>query len=337
MDEDETLVCWGLPMRIAIIGAGIAGATAARALAEAGHDVALLDKGRRVAGRVSTRAADNGRYHFDHGAQYFTARTAAFRGQTERWIATGVAAPWLGRIGVAADGRVRAKDDKTKRFVGIPGMNAIVEDLVATVPNVRCGVRVEALREAGSTWVPITDQGEALAPADFVLVTAPAPQAAKLVPSDTLKRTCSNAKMAPCWAVMAAFDSALPIDCDGIFFDEGPLRWAARNSSKPGREGREDWVLHASDDWSTRRVEADADAIEIALLDAFFSATGTKPRAPQYVRGHRWRYATPLDDDGPRFVVDGAVGIAGDWLAGARVEGAYLAGRDAARGILELA
>ncbi|MEQ8279929.1 MAG: FAD-dependent oxidoreductase [Deltaproteobacteria bacterium] len=324
-------------MRISIIGAGIAGATAARALVDAGHDVTLLDKGRRVAGRVSTRAADGGRYHFDHGAQYFTARSAAFRDQTERWIGAGVAAPWLGRIGVAAGGVVRAKDDTTQRFVGIPGMNAIVEDLVSQVPSVRCGVRIEGLREVGSKWVPVTDQGESLAPADFVLVTAPAPQAAKLVPSDTLKRICSGAKMAPCWAVMAAFDAALPIDCDGIFFDGGPLRWAARNSSKPGRDGSEAWVLHASDDWSQRMLEADADAIEIALLDAFFTATGTKPRAPQYVRAHRWRYATPLDEDGPRFVVDGSVGIAGDWLAGARVEGAYLAGRDAARGILELA
>ena len=65
---------------IAIIGAGLAGLTAARLLAEAGRAVRLFDKGRGVGGRLATRRVTHaGATHgFDHGAQYVRAEGPAF-------------------------------------------------------------------------------------------------------------------------------------------------------------------------------------------------------------------------------------------------------------------
>jgi hypothetical protein len=51
---------------VAILGAGIAGATAARRLADAGLKVRVFDKGRGVGGRMATRRI--GAIQFDHGA-----------------------------------------------------------------------------------------------------------------------------------------------------------------------------------------------------------------------------------------------------------------------------
>ena len=59
-----------------IIGAGIAGLAAGRMAQRAGYSVMLIDKGRRVGGRVSTRRSDG--FMFNHGAQYITARTDEF-------------------------------------------------------------------------------------------------------------------------------------------------------------------------------------------------------------------------------------------------------------------
>ncbi|MDP3490273.1 MAG: FAD-dependent oxidoreductase, partial [Phenylobacterium sp.] len=42
-------------MKIAIIGAGMAGLSCAEALSDAGHAVQVLDKGRGPGGRMSTR------------------------------------------------------------------------------------------------------------------------------------------------------------------------------------------------------------------------------------------------------------------------------------------
>ena len=62
--------------KVAVIGAGVAGLTCARELARSGVDVGVFEKARGGGGRAATRRT--GDYHFDHGAQYFTARDARF-------------------------------------------------------------------------------------------------------------------------------------------------------------------------------------------------------------------------------------------------------------------
>ena len=59
-----------------IIGTGIAGLAAGRIAQQAGQRVMLIDKGRRVGGRVSTRHADG--FLFNHGAQFATSTSADF-------------------------------------------------------------------------------------------------------------------------------------------------------------------------------------------------------------------------------------------------------------------
>ncbi|HEY4897356.1 MAG TPA: FAD/NAD(P)-binding protein [Solirubrobacteraceae bacterium] len=53
-------------MRVAVIGAGVAGLTAAARLAEQGLAVTVLDQGRRPGGHLATRELAGARA--DHGA-----------------------------------------------------------------------------------------------------------------------------------------------------------------------------------------------------------------------------------------------------------------------------
>ncbi len=62
--------------KIAVIGAGMAGITIARKLAQ-NNKVIIFDKARGIGGRMATRRI--GDYHFDHGAQYFTAKNSDFK------------------------------------------------------------------------------------------------------------------------------------------------------------------------------------------------------------------------------------------------------------------
>lgn len=57
------------PGRVAVVGAGIAGITAARTLAQAGWQVTVFEKSRGAGGRMATRRTAFG--GFDHGAQFF--------------------------------------------------------------------------------------------------------------------------------------------------------------------------------------------------------------------------------------------------------------------------
>jgi predicted NAD/FAD-dependent oxidoreductase len=62
--------------KIAVIGAGFSGLSAAHLLKDHAK-IFLFEKARGVSGCMSTRRA--GPYFFDHGAQYFTARTKPFQ------------------------------------------------------------------------------------------------------------------------------------------------------------------------------------------------------------------------------------------------------------------
>ena len=75
-----------------IIGTGIAGLAAGRIAQQAGQSVILIDKGRRVGGRVSTRRADG--FLFNHGAQFATSTSANFSDILSAAAAAGMATDW---------------------------------------------------------------------------------------------------------------------------------------------------------------------------------------------------------------------------------------------------
>ena len=105
------------PLRVAVIGAGLAGLSAARTLRDQDHEVRVFDKGRGVGGRTSTRRSKS--FAFDHGAQYFTAHDERFGRLVASWQEAGIVAPWPARITVLENGACRAGIPRT-RYVGVP-------------------------------------------------------------------------------------------------------------------------------------------------------------------------------------------------------------------------
>jgi predicted NAD/FAD-dependent oxidoreductase len=82
----------------------------------------------------------------------------------------------------------------------------------------------------------------------------------------------------------------LSLPVDGCFVEHSPLRWIARDSSKPSRGGTETWLLHAAHSWSEAHLEDDAATVTAALLHAFAQLGGPDPASVQ-ATAHRWRYA----------------------------------------------
>ena len=133
--RDASETSGGTPPRVAVVGAGISGLTAASHLARGGCAVTVYETGRGPGGRTSTRRAgpDGAGWQFDHGAQYFAAKDPAFRAIVEDWRAEGLVAEWTGVFGTldATTGTfVREDPQETKeRWVGTPSMNAIAKGL----------------------------------------------------------------------------------------------------------------------------------------------------------------------------------------------------------------
>ena len=120
-------------IRVANIGAGLSALSLAHLLRNK-VDITLFEKARGVSGRMSTRRAEP--YFFDHGAQYFTARTKPFQKFIQPFIHDGVIKRWLARYAkFDADRLVELKDWKNDepRYVGSPAMNIVAKSLSADV------------------------------------------------------------------------------------------------------------------------------------------------------------------------------------------------------------
>ncbi|MCI3135653.1 NAD(P)/FAD-dependent oxidoreductase [Phenylobacterium aquaticum] len=306
-------------MKVAIVGAGLAGLSCATALSRAGADVVLFDKGRGPGGRMSSRrmATPAGEAVFDHGAQYFTARDPDFAAQVAAWATAGVCAPWPA---AGADA-----------WVGTPAMNAPIRALAGEAA-VTWNCQVEALVAASDGWRLQTAQGER-DPFDRVVLATPAEQVSPLAAQHApeMAACAGDTRSAPCWTLMLAFAERLPVEAD-VLRDRGPIGWAARNSAKPGRAELETWVIQASPEWSAAYLERDADDVAGRLAEAFAQATGVILPPALARTAHRWRYARAgAAGLGALWRPDLGLGCCGDWLIGPRVECAWLSGRDLAR------
>lgn len=323
-------------LNIAIIGAGMAGLAAGRTLTDHGLRVTLFDKARGPGGRMATRRHDP--YAFDHGAQYFTARDERFQRYVNAWIDGGLVAPWLGRIGVAENGTCHAKEGTLQRYVGVPRMSVLTRHL-ATELNVQLKTRIATVSRSANGWQLVDTEGQDLGHFDVVLLTTPPAQTIPLLAAaPQLQDVTKQVQMKPCWALMASFAEALPLNFDGLFIQHPAVAWAARNNSKPGRPQTESWVIHASPQWSASHLELTKEAAAPKVLAAFFEATGLAPQTPTHMQAHRWRYALaeqPLDE-GCLWDADLQIGVCGDWCNGSRIEGAFLSGMAAAGRVLGL-
>ncbi len=311
--------------RVAIVGAGLAGIACAKSLAAHGATIRVLDKGRSVGGRLATRRVEAGGriLAFDHGAQYMNEQGPAFRAMLDAagarpWPSEGrrVGVPSMSAIPRAlAEGLDVATSREVTAILGEPGAWRLRHRDAA--PNRGGGVRPDA--EA-------VEEG----PFQAVVLAIPAPQAAALLgpPAPHLAGLLAGVRMAPCWTLMAAFASRLPLP-DTLALVGGPVAWAARDSAKPGRDAdSECWVVQAGDAWSGENLERPAPEIAQELLAALGRLANAELPGVTYAAAHRWRHAGVAVPLGAPCLWDPELrlGAAGDWCTEARAEAAVDSG-----------
>jgi len=303
---------------VAVVGAGLAGLACARALHEAGVPVRVFESQRAPGGRLATRrfAAAS----FDHGAQYLTAGEPGFRSLLERAAAAGCAATWQPRWPQRNGGE--------PLWVGAPGMAALARHFAADL-DVEYGTRIVRFVSGRRGWTLLDDRGAAHTDFSAIAIALPAPAAASLATGCTpLAARVRMVPMAPCWAAMIAFDEPLPGVADAGFTGDPLLAWYARNSSKPGREPPEAWVLHASPGWSRVEFDQPPQNVQQALLDRFSEHVGRKLPRALVADVYRWRHARVEVPLGEACLLDrdAGIGFCGDWCLEARAEAAWLSG-----------
>ncbi len=313
-----------------VVGAGIAGLLAARALRSRGIDVTVVDKGRGVGGRMATRRVENA--VFDHGAQFFTVRSERFRALVDGWLADGLAVEWA-RGFAGPDGAPRS--DGHPRYRGAHGMTSIPKALADGL-NVRTAERVVSARADGAQWAVDTDKDARLT-ADALILTPPVPQALALLdagehPLPHRARLALDAlDYAPCIALLALLWEPARVPAPGgLQLESDPVAWIGDNTQKGISPEAYAVTVHASAPFSRAYWNADSDLIASLLLEAAGPWLGGRVKSWQL---HRWRYSQPTrTHDAPCLLVEGPPPLvfAGDAFAGPKIEGAALSGLAAA-------
>jgi len=321
-------------VRIAVIGAGIAGLACARELAGADARVTVFERSRGLGGRLGTRRQGN--LAFDHGAQYVTARSRPFLKYVEVARRAGVAHAWRPRL-MEDDRSFDAPFDQW--HVGMPGMSAIVRPLARGI-ELQTGVGVHELLQGVHGWELHTDSGRQRRVFDAVVVAVPAPQALTLLgPHGRAFRHLAGVRMSPCWTAMLAFDEPFDAGAEVRRWTRGPLAWAACDSSKARRPpGPQCWVVHAAAAWSQEHLDADAAEAARLMLQEFARELDVALPPPVHLQAHRWRHAFVEQPLGLPCLVDEeiAAGACGDWCIAPRVEAAFESGRALAHSVLSM-
>lgn len=328
-------------LQVAVIGAGLAGSSCARALADAGLSVHVFDKSRGVGGRLATRrlqwVGQQGRGHsleIDHGAVGFEAQSLAFQAFSERLVESGVVARWSPKL--APEGLPSAAE-QAPMYLPVPNSPALCRHLLKGL-DLTLACTVDSLHRTASGW--LVQAGGAVHPASFdaVVLALPPAQSAALLGAHRADwaRHASVVPMAPCWTLMGVADEPEPASNPALEWQaarpaSGPLAWVIRNESRPGRisvPGQSHWVAHARAAWSRQHLEQSAAWVQAEMQEALEQCLGQSLRW-QHVQMQRWRYALPQPNrsvptanswwDG-----DLGLGLCGDFLGGAGAEGAWL-------------
>lgn len=327
-------------MPTVIVGGGISGIAAATEIDRAGHPVVVLDRGRRIGGRLAVRTLrDTGTQWdgrpVDIGASYFTARHPDFVALAGDWERRGLARPWTDTLQVADADGLTGESRGTLRWAAPGGLRSLVEDSAS-----RLG-RADLRHPHEVAAVDLVDgvahvDGER---ADAVLICAPDPQAARLLAPtpalDPLRQVLSGVVWEPVLALTAVYDRRCWPEITGVFVNGSEvLSFIADDGSRRG-DGAAVLVAHAAPGFAAGYLDEPA-AAGPAMVAALVRVLGIAVE-PSHAHVHRWSLARPTSAREEPHHWDGALGVAGDsWHGGPRVEAAWLSGRSLGRVVAEV-
>ncbi|MFZ9489191.1 MAG: NAD(P)/FAD-dependent oxidoreductase [Ilumatobacteraceae bacterium] len=308
-------------MRVIVVGAGLSGLTAARHIAAGGHEVTVLDKGRSSGGRCATRRI--GDAVLDHGAQFFTVRSAEFANIADEWFRAGVAREWCRGFG---------NIDGHPRYCGSNGMTTITKHL-ATGLDVRCSRMVFSIERNVTRWKVNLDDGTVF-DADAVVVTCPIPQSMSLLANTDLGipdgiRTIEYDKTIAALVVVSG-STNVPAP-GGVQDGDTTFSFVADNQQK-GISATRALTLHCNASFSDANWWTDQDSTHATVMS--LAATWIGDAKILEHQPKRWRMATPRTTWHEPCWSHGGIVLAGDAFAGPRVEGAVLSGLAAAEQLL---
>jgi predicted NAD/FAD-dependent oxidoreductase len=316
--------------KIAIIGAGIAGITIASKLQNL-NEVTVFEKSRGVGGRMSSRRVED--YSFDHGAQFFTAKTAEFKELCRKAESEGVIEQWNCNFVEIKGNQILEKWQFSSRyphFVATPQMNSLCKYIGKDL-NILLSQEIISIKFDNDKWSLNSKEGAVFRDFDYLILAIPSHQTINLIPESFGHfDVISNSKMSACFALMLAFKKPLKINFEAALVKESNISWISLNHSKPQRPKAFSMVVNSSNKWAEENIEEDLEVIKEKMISSLQKIINFDLEDINYQNIHRWKYANSDLQKGEKSLFDAKLnlGICGDWLISGRVESAFLSALD---------
>lgn len=297
--------------RIAIIGAGLSGLTAAFRLSLSGHDIRIFEKSRGFSGRAASRSRNGCRY--DYGANYFKLNCNAVAQLIFQELPTGDLCRIMGEIWTFDRNDHIAPGDPNQnakaKWAYSGGISTLGKLMVEVADlDVQRECRIERLAHRSGSWILTDERGAERGPYETVLVTIPAPQAKELLERsdfETENRSrlvgeLDRAKYHSQFSVALNYpgEHRLPGNAYALINSDRSHRvaWLSHENQKGGHvpDGETLLIAQMSPDWTADHYDDDESAVHAAADRAVrkLLADSDLPE-PGWADSQRWRYAHP--------------------------------------------
>jgi renalase len=327
-------------MRIAIIGAGIGGLALAHGLkTKPDYNITIFEKSRGFGGRMSTRYIPP--YTFDHGAQYFTARSEKFKEFLSPYLADGTVKEWQGTIVTLSHHQEMYKRPWFEpHYVACPTMSSLAKKIAQSM-DVRRETEIVPLTErANEGWHLYDKNNQDMGVFDWCISNAPVVQTIRLLPHLVQNRPeLQNVQMKGNFTLMLGLQQKPDFSWAAARVINSPIGWISSNHTKPDRDPNfTSLVIQSTAEWAEEHMNDDQAKIRAILLAQAQSLCPFQMSDKDAVSPHSWRYASVTAALHEPYVVDAAkqLGAVGDWCLDGRVEDAWSSGMQLAEYILGL-
>ena len=318
--------------KLAVVGAGAAGAAATYALRDQPVDVTVFEKSRGVCGRAATRRNDDCTY--EYGANYLKDEDERVTELVTEILSTdGLIDVEEPIYAFERDGEIgEGRDSDSHKWTYESGITQLAKRLfAATDASVHNGVRVRTLDRQATGWHVSDAEGADRGRYDAVLLTPPAPQTADLLGEASWDHDhCRNLRKTVATVPYRTVISGMlhyPFELDVPWYaavntdKDHDIGWLAREECKAGHvpDGESLLLVQMNEPYSVANYDLHPDK----LLDEIAQRTARllddeRLTDPDWTDYQHWRYAQPedtVDGDALATAADHDLYFAGDWVA----------------------
>ncbi len=323
---------------ILIIGAGVAGLSAARVLQDQGRKVRVIDKGRGLGGRVATRRLGDThqiRGRWDHGAQFATFRDPEIISQLKEWDCWDLMKPWI----------PGHQNPNLFRQRPLEGMNAFAKALAAGV-EVHRSQQIENIEQLSGGWKLTTTTGQNFEAAHLI-ATMPLPQFRELAKNSSLRlfpaeiEKIQSVRYHRCLTLLAETDGPSGLDQPGFVQVQNGILETIIDQYQKGISPGHTLVANATPSFSQEWFRRDRNVAASILRASLQEQIQSKILSVQI---HGWKFAKATQRIHGNFLqLENGIYLAGDGFAAgnqltapelpARIESAILSGISAAKNL----